>query len=639
MSVLRALPRSLRGSIATATTGACLLVPATASAQDFPSASWIDLMQNGATLGDVSNDSFGPGIVDLVGETGAPAASIAGDANFVYLRLRVDGDPRGTGGLASSGWGCAIDNDGDYGAYEFLVFADGTTDTVELWDNLTTPGGPGDAADTLRGSYPVAPHARVVAAGAPALGTPGDPDHYLELAVPTLALIGAGFDPTGPIVAVCGSTTSGATAALAADCTGTNASCSETTLEEAGSDPLLCGLAGCALCNTDAACGALCLPCANPTPVCDAEAMACEGCGDDDDCFSPTPSCVTDAGPAQGSCVECTSDGDCDASETCNLATHTCEFHCTADADCAAPTPVCETVAGVCVECTATDATACAADELCEVTSGTCVECLADGDCGGAESGRVCLASNACADGCRGTGNGCVPPLVCSSSDDTVGACVPAGGGGAGGGGQGGQAGAPVVIGGAPATAGAAGAPATAGAAGAAVVAGDGGVPAVAGSAGTPAVAGSAGTPVVATGGTAPETGGTDTGGTATGGTATGGTATGGTATGGEDNGGSMSATGGVQAIGGAPAGGTPSEGGEGGEAESPAGGSPAAGGSGTRPGGSSTGDDDVDSTSAPNAIEGGGCDCATPRQSGGGAWLLFGLPAFLLARRRRRRA
>lgn len=619
MSVLRTLPRSLRGSITAATAGACLLAPATASAQDFLTASWVDLMQNGATLGDVSNDSFGPGIVDLMGETGAPAASIAGDANFVYLRLRVDGDPRDAEGLASSGWGCAIDNDGNYGAYEFLVFVDGTTDTVELWDNLTTPGGPGDAADTLHGSYPVATHARVVAAGAPDLGTPEDTDHYLELAVPTMALIGAGFDPTGPIVAVCGSTTSGATAALAADCTGTSASCSEATLEEAGSDPLICGLAGCAVCNTDAACGSLCLPCANPTPVCDSEAMACEACGSDDDCFDPTPSCVTEAGPDQGSCVECTGDGDCDATETCNLATHTCEFHCTANTDCAAPTPVCETVAGVCVECTATDTTACAADELCEVVSGTCVECLADADCGDDVSGRVCLSSGACADGCRGTGNGCPDPLVCSSADDAVGACVPANVGGAGGGG--GAAGAPV-------TAGAAGAPVTAGAAGALVVAGAGGVPAVAGAAGTPAVAGSAGTPVVATGGTAPETGGAPTGGTETGGTepVTGGTAMGGNATGGAPTGGA--ATGGVLTAGG-----------EGGEAEPLAGASPASGGSAASTGGSGTGDGDADATPDPVAVEGGGCDCATPRQSGSAGWLLLGLPALVLARRRRRRA
>ncbi len=621
---LRAFPRSLRGSIAAVTTGACLLAPGTASAQDFLSVSWLDLTKDGAALEDASNDSFGPGIVDLVGATGAPAASIAGDASFVYLRLRVDGNPTDGDGLASSGWGCAIDNDGNYGAYEFMIFVDGQTDTVELWDNLSAPGdGPGDAADTQHGSYPVATHARVVAAGAPDLGSPEFTDHYVEIAVPTMDLIGAGFDPTGPIVAVCGSSTSGA-AVLSADCSATDASCNASTIEEVGTDPLLCGLAGCAVCNTDAACGNLCAPCANPTPSCDAASMTCLACADDDDCFSPTPSCVTEAGPDLGSCVECTADTDCAEGETCDLATHVCEFHCTVDTDCAAPTAVCETVSGECVECTAANTTACDAAEFCEVDSGACVECLADGDCGGDESGRVCLSSGACADGCRGTGNGCPDPLVCNSADDSVGACVPANVGGAGGGG--GAAGAPV-------TAGAAGAPVTAGAAGTLVVAGAAGVPTVAGAAGTLAAAGSAGAPVVATGGTQPATGGTTTGGAVTGGVIN----TGGAepTTGGSPTGGVLT-TGGTLSTGGVATGGTLSEGGEGGEDVAPAGGSPT-GGTAPRTGGS--GPDDVDTTPDPVSVEGGGCDCATPRQNGGAAWLLLALPALVAARRRRRRA
>lgn len=621
---LRTLPRSLRGCIAAATTGACFLVPGTAGAQpvspDFSTVSWLDLMKDGAALEDVSNDSFGPGIVDLVGDAGAPAASIAGDASFVYLRLRVDGDPSGDGGLAGSGWGCAIDNDGNYGAYEFMIFVDGQTDTVELWDNLSAPGGPGDAADTQHGSYPVATHARVTPAGAPDLGTPGFTDHYLEMAVPTMDLILAGFDPTGPIVAVCGSSTSGA-AVLSADCSATDATCSASSIEEVGTDPLLCGLTGCAVCNTDAACGSLCLPCANPTPSCDAGTMTCQACANDDDCFAPTPSCVTEAVPDQGSCVECTADADCDVGETCNLTDHVCEFHCTADTDCTAPTALCETVSGVCVECTATDATACAAGELCDTVSGTCVECLADSGCGDEDSGRVCLSSGACADGCRGTGNGCPEPLVCTSANDAVGACVPANVGGAGGGG--GAAGAPV-------TAGAAGAPVTAGAAGALVVAGAAGVPTVAGAAGSLAAAGSAGAPVVATGGTQPETGGTITiGGAETGGVID---------TGGAEPTTGGSATGGVIGTGGIPTtGGIVSEGGEGGEDVEPAGGTPTTGGSAPRTGGSGTGD--VDTTPDPVTLEGGGCDCATPRQNGGAAWLLLALPALVAARRRRRRA
>jgi hypothetical protein len=50
-------------------------------------------------------------------------------------------------------------------------------------------------------------------------------------------------------------------------------------------------------------------------------------------------------------------------------------------------------------------------------------ECVDDTDCGSDSSGRVCDASGACIDGCRGTGNGCPDGFVCSSNDATIGAC------------------------------------------------------------------------------------------------------------------------------------------------------------------------------------------------------------------------
>jgi uncharacterized repeat protein (TIGR01451 family) len=53
-----------------------------------------------------------------------------------------------------------------------------------------------------------------------------------------------------------------------------------------------------------------------------------------------------------------------------------------------------------------------------------CVACLADADCGNAISGKICNASNACVDGCRGTGNGCPASSHCTSVDATAGTCV-----------------------------------------------------------------------------------------------------------------------------------------------------------------------------------------------------------------------
>jgi len=73
-------------------------------------------------------------------------------------------------------------------------------------------------------------------------------------------------------------------------------------------------------------------------------------------------------------------------------------------------------------------------------------ECTDDADCGGPSSGIVCHdASQTCIDGCRGVGgNGCPAGESCSSTDNTIGECVPdtsEGGGGAGLGGGGSDSG------------------------------------------------------------------------------------------------------------------------------------------------------------------------------------------------------
>ncbi|MDI1484076.1 isopeptide-forming domain-containing fimbrial protein [Polyangium sp. y55x31] len=69
-------------------------------------------------------------------------------------------------------------------------------------------------------------------------------------------------------------------------------------------------------------------------------------------------------------------------------------------------------------------------------------ECDVDADCGGPTSGMVCDESNACVEGCRGSGgNACPSELECTSMDGSIGQCVDptgAGGGGTGGGGTGG---------------------------------------------------------------------------------------------------------------------------------------------------------------------------------------------------------
>jgi MYXO-CTERM domain-containing protein len=78
--------------------------------------------------------------------------------------------------------------------------------------------------------------------------------------------------------------------------------------------------------------------------------------------------------------------------------------------------------------------------------------CQTDADCGDPTSGKVCDDSlKFCADGCRGMGgNGCPDPLVCTSTDASIGMCIDASSGSAtgtgGAGGQGGSGGVPAGV-------------------------------------------------------------------------------------------------------------------------------------------------------------------------------------------------
>jgi uncharacterized repeat protein (TIGR01451 family)/MYXO-CTERM domain-containing protein len=162
---------------------------------------------------------------------------------------------------------------------------------------------------------------------------------------------------------------------------------------------------------------------------------------------------------------ECQSDADCPAERPhCDPTTHVC-MGCRNDADCPDPAhPACQPN-GSCGECSATNSTLCVDPHpVCDVRSGTCVlctlgpqgdahacahvsegpscvagpndtvhcGCFTDPECGDAHSGRVCDATDqVCIAGCRGQGgNGCPEGEVCTSTDTTIGQCVPATDGG-----------------------------------------------------------------------------------------------------------------------------------------------------------------------------------------------------------------
>ncbi len=82
---------------------------------------------------------------DLIGDDAAPAGLRATDSDYLYVRLRVDGDPAPAGSPRPWAWGLLIDTDGDASRYEVMLVADGGLGTVSIYRN--TSGTPGDAYD------------------------------------------------------------------------------------------------------------------------------------------------------------------------------------------------------------------------------------------------------------------------------------------------------------------------------------------------------------------------------------------------------------------------------------------------------------------------------------------------------------
>ncbi len=170
-------------------------------------------------------------------------------------------------------------------------------------------------------------------------------------------------------------------------------------------------------CDTDADCPA-------QKPYCDPGTKTCQPCADDSQCSDPTkPACQPD-----GTCNQCSA---------------------TNKDECKDETPACNTFTGNCALCTPGadgDASKCVSDPdgpVCRVGSSneTFCGCETDSDCGNLTSGKVCDTANTskCIDGCRGTdGNGCPDGLECTSTDSSIGQCIPTNTGNVGGSGGGG---------------------------------------------------------------------------------------------------------------------------------------------------------------------------------------------------------
>jgi len=180
-----------------------VLTSAAAHAASFPpDASYRALRCGGAVMTDPLGDQP-PALAerDLVGDRDAPAGLRAADAQFLYLRLRVDRNPGPLGVVQPYAWGMAFDLDGDRTTYELLVTADGIASpggTVSVFTNQTTTlaNSLADPADTpAAASFAFSDAARAIAAGTSA---GSDADFFLDIAVPWTALAPLGLDRDTP---------------------------------------------------------------------------------------------------------------------------------------------------------------------------------------------------------------------------------------------------------------------------------------------------------------------------------------------------------------------------------------------------------------------------------------------------------
>jgi hypothetical protein len=147
---------------------------------------------------------------DAVGAQGRAAALRASDDSLLYLRLRLDGDPRQSASdLRPFGWGFLFDTDELPTTYELLAHVDGTMDdSVTIQANTSqVPELPSDPAESQLVSYsPAIDYWHVMEA--PGAGTGGDADYFLTFGLVWEDLEAQGLTRTDPVVLWAGTSNS-----------------------------------------------------------------------------------------------------------------------------------------------------------------------------------------------------------------------------------------------------------------------------------------------------------------------------------------------------------------------------------------------------------------------------------------------
>lgn len=188
-----------------------MLFVADAGAQTFPTTGWLPLTQGRAVLADPFDNTFANSAIDVVGDKNNPGALVASDADYLYFRLRVAGNPVSpiTHHYYGYLWSCLLDLDQDPQTYELLAGLDalGSSKTVDLDQNTATgtPDDIGDAAETQLVSYDAAVNAQSAPAGS-ALG--GGTDYFVDWAIAWANLDSGGLAKSTAFRLVCGTSTS-----------------------------------------------------------------------------------------------------------------------------------------------------------------------------------------------------------------------------------------------------------------------------------------------------------------------------------------------------------------------------------------------------------------------------------------------
>lgn len=191
----------MRKTLAGIVLGLGSLVAGAARGQTFPGTFAPLHCQRGVMIDGLRDQSGAVDDRDIVGTVGGPAGFRAVDAQYLYLRMRLDVSPMQGGGLTQFAWGFELSTDGDPTTYEILISVDGASQTVRLYHNTATTvaDSPADPAEQLVMSYPFAQNGRIVDAGASLFGSGNDT--FIDMAVPWSDLQPLGLMP-GSIVTV-----------------------------------------------------------------------------------------------------------------------------------------------------------------------------------------------------------------------------------------------------------------------------------------------------------------------------------------------------------------------------------------------------------------------------------------------------